>query len=190
MDIEARGNSDDRRRSGLTPLLWATEFSTPRAVTTLLDAGADPLTDSVKYNAVNYAVLRNKPDTLRALLDWDSDLAQSPDRLGSNALNTAMFTGDEEIVDILIGAGTDLNARETVAQSTPLFVASGTQKVDLCLRLVRAGADASIRDIHGKTFLPGLYSALDKSRTGEFLRKRDKLEKELRDRGFPVETGR
>lgn len=192
VDINGAGNDSDPRRVGLTPLHWAAEFMNPRTVTTLLEAGADPLETTANggYNVMNYAILRDRPQAVEALLSWDPALADSPDRVGANALNTAVLHGREDIVDQLIDAGVDLDATATANGGTALHTAARVSAVDLCLTLVREGADAGIRDIHGNTFLRPLFRVDDAKRTQEFLSKRAQLVHELETRGFPVETGR
>lgn len=192
VDIDGTGNDSDPRRVGLTPLHWAVEFMNPRAVRTLLEAGADPLktAGSGGSNVMNYAILRDRPRAVEELLSWDAALADSPDRVGANALNTAVLHRRDDTVDQLIDAGVDLDATATVSGGTALHTAARVGAVDLCLTLVRAGADAGIRGIHGNTFLPPLFRADDAIRTQEFLSQRAQLVDELEARGFPVETGR
>lgn len=93
-------------------------------------------------------------------------------------------------VTALLDAGADIDSRTTVQGLTPLFAASQTMQADTCLWLVRRGADAGIRDATGHTFLSPLFNAEDSTRTGSFLSDREELVGELRERGFPVETGR
>lgn len=190
-DIEALANDHDPRRAGITPLQWLVEFGSPRTISTLIDAGADPwLQTSGGYNAASYAVLRDKPKSLRALLDADPTLINAPDRSNyGTVLHTATLHDRTESIDLLLERGADLDATTSGGQ-TPIFTAAGMQNVALCLRYIRAGADGGHRDDRGETFLRSLYRADDDLRTGEFLRNRNRLERELRDRGFPVETGR
>ncbi|ROZ87358.1 ankyrin repeat domain-containing protein [Gordonia sp. OPL2] len=191
VDVDARGNDHDPRRTALSPLQLAVEFESPRTVTTLLEVGADArLTRGSSYNAMTYALLRDRPASVDALLAFDPTLADAEDRLGGNALHTAVRHGRDDSVRKLIDAGADLDSVQPLSGQTPLFTAAGVQNVDHCLLLIRAGADGGHRDNRGATFLRGLYLAQDSIRTGEFLRKRTSLEAALRLRGFPVETGR
>lgn len=191
VDIEARSNDHDSKRASITPLLWAVEFESARTVTTLLGGGADPLATTMGgYNAVNYAVLRDKILSMQAILDWDGSLVESPDRFGGNALHGIALHGREDMLDVVVEAGIALDTRQTVSGQTPLFSAAAVNNLDMCLKLLRAGADAGIRDGRGNTFLPSLFRTNDKIMTREFLSKREKVVDELRSRGYPVETGR
>ncbi len=190
-DIEEPANDHDPRRANIPPLWYAAEFMGPEAVTALLDAGADPARrGNDGYNAVGYSILRDKPGSVQAILDWDPALADAPDRLGANALYTAAHLGRADSAELLLDAGADIDSRTTTGGHTPLFAASMTQNVDMCLWLVRNGADAGIRDATGHTFLSPLFDADDATRSRDFLAAREELVRELRERGFPVETGR
>ncbi|MDF0530620.1 ankyrin repeat domain-containing protein [Tsukamurella sp. 8F] len=191
VDLGGVSNTHDSRRSELPLLLFAVEFTGPKAVTTMLRAGADPLQQSEGgYNAAAYAILREKPRSLRALLDFDPELVESPDRLGGNVLHTAVLHGNRQAIDLLLGRGVDVNTRATVSRETPLFGAATLRRIDICMTLLRAGADASLRDVHGGTFLHPLFVNDDGILTADFTRRRSRLVNELRRRGFPVETGR
>jgi uncharacterized protein len=191
VDVDAPGNDHDPRRKALSPLQFAVEFESPRTVTTLLEVGADArLTRGSSYNAMTYALLRDRPKSVQALLAFDPTLANAEDRLGGNALHTAVRHGRDGGVRMLIDAGADLDSVQPLSGQTPLFTAAAVQNIDHCLLLIRAGADGGHRDDRGATFSGGLYLANDSVRTPEFLRKRNSLEAELRRRGFPVETGR
>lgn len=190
-DVDDPANDHDPRRANIPPLWFAIEFMTPGAVTALLDAGADPAERHLdEYNAIGYAILRDKPEAIEAMLDHDPALANAPDRLGANALYTAVHLENRGAAEMLLDAGADIDSRTTVQGLTPLFAASQTMQADTCLWLVRRGADAGIRDATGHTFLSPLFNAEDSTRTGSFLSDREELVGELRERGFPVETGR
>ena len=191
VDVNGRGNDHDPLRRGLSPLHYAVEFEGPRTITTLLAVGADPLLSRESgYNAMTYALLRDRPRSVSTLLTHDPTLADAHDRIGGNALHTAVRFGRDSSVQMLIDAGADLDSPQPLTGWTPLFTAAGVQNIDHCLVLIRAGADGGHRDRRGSTFLPSLYRPKDSLRTGEFLRARGELERELRTRGFPVETGR
>lgn len=191
VDIEARSNDHDPKRTDITPLLWAVEYESAQTVRTLIEAGADPRDVTVSgYNAVNYAVLRDNIITLTALLDADPSLIDSPDRFGGNAVHGIALYDREEMLDLMVERGVDLDTQQTVSGQTPLFSAAAVNNVDLCLTLVKAGADAGVRNRSGKMFLESLFDTNDKVMNSKFLSDREKLIDELRERGFPVETGR
>ncbi|WP_037159901.1 ankyrin repeat domain-containing protein [Rhodococcoides fascians] len=191
VDIESPSNDHDPKRAAITPLLWAVEFGSASTVTTLLEAGADARAQTVGgYNALNYAVLRDNIESVEALLNWDATLVDSPDRFGGNAVHGIALYGREDMLDVMIDAGASLDTRQTVSRQTPLFSAAAVNNVDMCLRLVKAGADAGLRNDTGETFLPSLFRTNDTVMNRDFLSSREKLVDEMRARGFPVETGR
>lgn len=191
VDLNGVGNTHDPRRSRLPLLFFVVEYSGANAVTAMLRAGADPLRrDSGNYSPAGYAILRDKISSLRAILDYDAKLVESPDRLGGNILHTATLYSNRDAITLLLQRHVDLNTRESVSGETPLFVAATERQIDICMTLLKAGADASIRNRRGRTFSYPLYMANEKILSADFKRDRSRLEEELRRRGFPVETGR
>lgn len=188
VDINGVSNTHDRRRSKLPMLFFVVEFASPSAVTAMLRAGADPLAPSAgNYSAGGYAILRDKVDSLRAILDFDERLVESPDRLGGNILHTAVLYRNRPAIELLLARHVNLETRQTVSGETPLFGAATQRDIGVCLTLLKAGANGAARDNRGHTFSYPLYMANEKVLSGQFKRDRANLENELRRRGFPVE---
>lgn len=191
VDINGVSNTHDRLRSTMPILFFVVEYSGARAVTTMLRAGADPLSRSASgYSPAGYAILRDENESLKALLDYDAALVESPDRLGGNVLHTATLYSNRPAIALLLAHHVNLETRQTVSRETPIFGAATQRQIDICMTLLRAGADGAVRDRWGKTFSYPLYMANEKLLTGTFKRDRAKLEAELRRRGFPVEHPR
>lgn len=192
-DVNERGDNPelDPRRVGITPLKWAVEFARPITVSTLLRSGADAhLADAGGYNAVAYALLRDRYESLRALIETDPALVEAADRIGGNVVHTAVRHRRDDGLRLLIENGANVNSVQPGNGRTPLFTAADVFNIEHCLVLLRAGADGGHRDRAGATFLPALYTVDDSVRSGSFLRTRAAIEDELRKRGFPIETER
>lgn len=68
-------------------------------------------------------------------------------------INTAVLTGNIEVVKQHIKAKTDLNQKEVMSGSTPLITAASFGKIDIAKILIEAGADLSITNNDGATAL-------------------------------------
>jgi len=69
------------------------------------------------------------------------------------ALSAAVVTGNLEVVEQHIAAGTDINAKDPLSGSTPLITAITFDKKDIAQTLIDAGADLSIKNNDGSTAL-------------------------------------
>ena len=65
------------------------------------------------------AVSRGDRDAAAKMLDADSSLARATDDEGATALHHAAFQGHREIVEMLLTAGADINARDKAHGATP-----------------------------------------------------------------------
>lgn len=68
-------------------------------------------------------------------------------------IHAATFMGDIKAVKQHIAAGSDLNQKEPVANSTPLISAAIFGKTEVALALIEAGADVNIQNNEGSTAL-------------------------------------
>jgi uncharacterized protein len=68
-------------------------------------------------------------------------------------LNTAVLTGNLEVVKQHINAQTDINQKEAMSGSTPLISAATFGKNEIVKALIDAGADLSIKNNDGSTAL-------------------------------------
>lgn len=181
--------SDRGRRVGITPVQWAVEFDRPTTVTTLLRVSADPhRVGTGGYNAVAYALMRDRPQALAAMLAADPSLVDASDRLGGTVMHTAVRHRRDDGLALLLEYGGNVDSIQPLAGRTPLFTAAGVLNIDHCLVLLRAGADGGHRDQTGRTFLPALYRGDDSIRSASFLRTRTQIETEMRTRGYPLDT--
>lgn len=92
-----------------------------------------------------HAAVRNgDPGAVRAVLASGMDINQSA------ALELAILMEKEEIVDLLIDRGADVN-RPGLSGDLPLTVAARRGRPELMRRLVERGADVDRRDQRGMT---------------------------------------
>lgn len=65
------------------------------------------------------AVQSNDIDRVRSMLAADRSLARARDDQGATALHHAAFEGRREIIELLLGSGADINARDQRYDATP-----------------------------------------------------------------------
>lgn len=58
-------------------------------------------------------------DAIERMLGDDATLAQTYDSVGATALHAAAFHGRQDVVDLLLKAGADINARDKEYNATP-----------------------------------------------------------------------
>lgn len=93
--------------------------------------------------ALMLAAWKNRPHAVRWLLAHGAQ-PNRPERQWS-PLHYAAFAGHQEIVELLLAAGADINARSTNG-STVLMMAVREGHAELARRLLAAGADPSLRN--------------------------------------------
>lgn len=84
-----------------------------------------------------------------------TDAIVAPKRIAAPSLDihTAVLTGNLEVVQQHIAAGTDLNKKEPMSGSTPLMSAATFNKPAIAQVLIEAHADLSIKNNDGGTAL-------------------------------------
>lgn len=202
VDPNALGNDEDPRRVALTPLHYSVEFSPLRAIGVLLDVGADPLRPHAPdggpkagENVPHYAARRDLAEPLRELVSLRPSVVEAPARTGGNLLHSVAGSinledrsdADDSLLRQAIDAGADLDSRQTVSGWTPLFSAAAVHNWRACLVLIRAGADAGLRDAQGNRWLGMIMKHDDSMLTAEFRDGRREVVRELEARGFPTE---
>ncbi len=134
-------------RSGNTEML---EFLLGKGADVNGQGGDDEDSETVLMSAVQ----SGRAEMVRAVLE-QHPIIDAKDRNGATALMRSMQLRDREaqtelIVNLLISAGANVNARQNDGQ-TPLFSACGFEKA--VKPLVQAGADVNAQDIGGRTAL-------------------------------------
>lgn len=141
----------DRNRSGETPLHWLAIERQAEGVRMLLAAGADANTvandgDGVLADAAGLGAV----EVCRLLLAHGAD----PNRRGSFSDTplhaAARHTPEPDVLDVLVAAGAELEARDGIEQ-TPLQNAASLGNDLAVLRLCGLGARVDVRDGFGAT---------------------------------------
>ena len=150
-DIEAK---DDM---GVTPLVVASCCGMSMLVETLVKAGADACgTYNAGFTCLTLAAMNGHTETVRYLVglkgvDVNHVLAMA---LSGTSLFLAVEGGHREVVQILIDAGADIEARiNEEKRLTPLHYACGLGVLAIVKVLVEAGADVCATDNEGTTCL-------------------------------------
>ncbi|MHC4777564.1 MAG: ankyrin repeat domain-containing protein [Planctomycetota bacterium] len=161
------GRDDERQ----TPLMVACEGGELGIARLLIEKGADlEARDEDGETPLIHAAGYDEPECVRLLLEKGADV----NGLNSEDQQTAlMVTDDLEVVNILIAAGAQIDARDDCGQ-TALAIAAGQgadEKVEL---LLEGGADPTVKDEDGLTPLQiaeqedeEIVAAILKSRLGQ-----------------------
>lgn len=142
---------------GLRPLHLAAEFDAPLATRHLLALGRSLQAelsqnerghlDRHRTTALHSAAFLDRPEIVRLLLKADAHVClNTPDALfTATPLALAAMVGAEEVLQDLLAAGADVNARDSdYAASTPLDYAVERDRVAIVRLLLAAGADPDI----------------------------------------------
>lgn len=122
-----------------------------RGITSAVDAhvAVDALGES-HMTALGIASMYGRLDALRALLKAGASVAVDQD--GESILAVAAHEGHTEVMEALIAAGADVNAKNKDGIS-PLMVAAGSNRVGAVRTLVAKGADVNAVNNDGATAL-------------------------------------
>jgi ankyrin repeat protein len=89
------------------------------------------------------AVRERAGERVRALLAESPELVRARTE-GGTALHLAAIANDRPLVDLLLAAGADLNARDDTYQMTPIGWANEEGHVDMVLYLFERGAEVDL----------------------------------------------
>ncbi|MCW3059122.1 MAG: hypothetical protein JWQ02_943 [Capsulimonas sp.] len=143
--------------TGATALLLAAQYALEggtredgaRVVCLLLEHGANPaLRNSSQETALSFAASWGSADAVRSLLAHGVDVSGD---LGAWPLRRAVAAQSYEAVDVLLGAGVDVNATDD--GWTSLMTAASVGDVTLIETLLSAGADPALLSKNGETAL-------------------------------------
>lgn len=117
----------------------------------LVQAGADPNAQGDKgMNVLQYALAKQNPDGLKALLDNGAD-ASRPGMGGSTVIHNAAITDDAVYLEILLAHRADPDAPHGQTGATALAAAAGPRTDKQFRLLLSAGADPKLADRSGDT---------------------------------------
>jgi len=149
--IDAHADINFASRLGETPLCVAARKGNTAAVRLLLQHGADPaVTGSDQHTALEWALFSHHLSTVEALLDAGAD-PRAPISGQRSMLYMAAWGFDEPaLLDRILRAGVDVNARD-ITHQTALFGAAHAGHEHAAKFLLDHGADPTGSDTYSKT---------------------------------------
>ena len=148
--IKNDANLEQRDWRLRTPLMAATHSNQIQVV--LIEQGADVnAKDASLDSPYLYAGAKGLKEILTMTLTHDADL-KSTNRYGGTALIPAAERGHQQVVQMLIDAGVDVNHLGWTALIEAIILDDGSNKyVDIVRRLINGGADVNLTDSLGNT---------------------------------------
>jgi len=133
-------------------LLRALDKGDEKAINALTDQGADiEARDRYGYTPLGIACWNALPlNTVRLLLSHGADVTKTMDDKRSTPLHRASAFGGDDLADLLIRHGADVNARDWNG-NTPLHWACENGNIKTTKLLLDHGADPSIQNMRKKT---------------------------------------
>ena len=145
-DPNAHGKDD------VTLLQWALLRQSKPALTALLDAGANPSLPGLGGDTVlHLAAKANDPSYLKLLLDHGADPNAPHGTTQAPPIDAALMNPRNDAFELLLAHHADPNRADRMGD-TPLHVAAQVHKPQCVLALLKAGADANLRNKRGDTF--------------------------------------
>lgn len=135
-------------QDGLSALEVAARSGCVENVKLLVEAGAS-IGPSGHYVPLVGAVRSRNPDAVGYLLKVGADpnvVPEMPNATGSTALHEAADLGELKSIELLLGAGADVNARNALGE-TPLYMAASAGRSPAVVRLLGRGAKATADEL-------------------------------------------
>ncbi len=135
---------------GFVPIMLAKDAE---MVSLLVSAGADVnATASLLpgQTPLMFAAINKNAAVARSLVDAGAAIDRINEQSGATALLTAIGNGGEKIVEMLVGAGADVNAGRYLGMP-PLHLAVTKGNERIVRILLEAGADTEVKDDSGAT---------------------------------------
>ncbi|KAM0322257.1 hypothetical protein ACHAQA_009545 [Verticillium albo-atrum] len=126
-------------------LIWTAALRKPMAAQLLIDYGADTsLTDKHCKTALHWAMLSQSREVAEVLIRGRANL-EAQDVFGRTALHeTAKVPGSVDMITLLLDVGAVLDAKDTLYERTPLYLATYHGRTDNMAALLDRGADMEI----------------------------------------------
>ncbi len=138
---------DDR----VVEITKAIKESDATKVTQLLTDGVDPnILGGEGYPLLTHSVLLNNLEITKLLLERGANPNKTEENAFMTPLMRAAFQGNANIVSILVEAGADVNATNSLGE-TALMKAVTYDSVDVVEYLLSKGANPNLQDNQGKT---------------------------------------
>jgi len=145
----------ERQRAGIAPDAYeAASIGDATALASVLDATPEALHEPTGdgWTLLHLAAAFGTPDSVRLLLDKGAAVdAVSTNAQRNQPLHAVLALGrNVEIIELLLLAGADPNARQT-GGFTAIFSAAAANRRDLCDQLIQHGAKPGIANDFGQT---------------------------------------
>ena len=151
--IDAGADIETKNNEGRSPLSMASKFGKLEVVKVLVRAGAKVcVTDNIGGTCLTLAGGRGHTETVRTLLCMPGVDVNDSFHRNYTALLCAVRQEDSDLVQVLIGAGADIEVKDGSGCS-PLHTACEKGELAIVQMLVEAGADVRVVDDRGNTCL-------------------------------------
>ncbi|MGD8340551.1 MAG: ankyrin repeat domain-containing protein [Gammaproteobacteria bacterium] len=160
--LEAGADPTQATRLGLTPLYLATANGDANMIRMLVAAGADPNgRDTVGETMLMAAVGSGELDAVTTLLELGADVAARDTEFEQTALMFAARAGTDDIADVLIAAGAEIDARTRVGPEPRWILPNSRPGFSFGVGIVRGGLpeDRGMRPFQSGGMTPLLYAA-------------------------------
>ena len=181
-ELIKQGANPNAIHKELSLLDWAIKGGNKRAVTTLLEVGADPnFLGSMRDTPIHFGAIVHDPWYLETLLAHGGD-PNVRNVLGETPLFGAIGWGEtSKNIDLLLKAGADIHAKAKDGR-TLLHQAAVIHAHDDLWRFLQMGVDPRARDSRGYTFQRSFFGHPHDEKTGK------KIRTWLEKNGIPVES--
>lgn len=138
-------------------------FETPEAISAHIAKHPRSLNDVDKdqKTVLMWAVECGRTDVITSALQYGVKI----DAVDNNGWSAAMYAarrGSLPIMEMLLEYGCDLSLASSDDEFTALHLAAGNEAMDMCIALIKAGANPNAKDIDGRP--PAFYLKLQKNK--------------------------